>query len=194
MHDIEPHYKWRDKYIASDDDLSPFHGRIYDEFNYTNKIYNYFIHPQWDHFGSETLYMKLLFVDYDDHFAVIELIGEWNDCIHNDIMWIKREVADQLSHHGISKFIIIAENVLNFHGDDDAYYEEWYDDVADENGWICLLNLQEHVMQEMSDTQLHYYLNFGDRYNNINWRTQKPENLLPLVEALIHGDLKLLEN
>ncbi len=194
MHDIEPHFKWRDKYIASEDENSPFYGRTYDEFSFSQKIYNYYIHPQWDHFGSETLYAKILFAEYDDGFAVIELIGEWNDCIHNDIMWVKREIVDQLAHHGIHKFMFIMENVLNFHGDEDAYYEEWYDDVAEEEGWICMVNVQEHVAQEMSDTQLHYYLNFGDRYNNINWRTQKPENLRLLMEGLIHGDVKLLEN
>jgi hypothetical protein len=65
MHDIEPHFKWQNEYISSEDKLSPFHGRIYDEFRFTQKIYNYFIHPQWDEFGSQTLYMKILFVDYE---------------------------------------------------------------------------------------------------------------------------------
>lgn len=194
MHDIEPHFKWRDKYIAAEDKRSPFFGRVYDEFTFRNKIYNYFIHPQWDHFGSETMYMKLIFADYEEHFAIIELIGEWNDAISNDIMWIKREIADELAIQGIHKYILIAENVLNFHNDDDDYYEEWYDDVLDENGWITIINLQDHVMQEMSDHNLHYYVNFGERYNNINWRIQKPENLLKIVEVLIHGNTKLLNS
>lgn len=187
MHDIEPHFKWRDKYVASEDAQSPFFGRVYDEFMFRNKIYNYFIHPQWDHFGSETMYMKILFVDYDEHLAIIELIGEWNDAISNDIMWIKREVADRLAVSGITKYILIAENVLNFHGDDDAYYEEWYEDVSDENGWVAILNLQAHVMQEMYDNHLHFYLHFGERFNEVNWRIQKPENLGKLVEGLIFG-------
>ena len=96
MHDIEPYYHWRDWYIASEDERSPFFGRQYSEFEYTNKIYNYYIHPQWDDFGSSTLYIKLLFADYDEGFAILELIGEWNDCISNDVMYLKREVADNM--------------------------------------------------------------------------------------------------
>ena len=71
MQDIEPYYRWRDLYIASEDEQSPFYGREYSEFEYTNTIYNYYIHPQWDDFGSATLYMKVLFVDYDKGFAII---------------------------------------------------------------------------------------------------------------------------
>ena len=75
MHDIEPFYKWRDKYIASEDKDSPFYGRKYSEFSFTKKIYNYFIHPQWDEFGSPTIYMKILFIDYNESYCFIELIG-----------------------------------------------------------------------------------------------------------------------
>ncbi|MCB0640588.1 MAG: hypothetical protein KDC44_03075, partial [Phaeodactylibacter sp.] len=76
MHDIEPFYHWRSDYVAAEDDRSPFYGRVYDEFRFTQKIYNYYIHPQWDAFGSPTLYMKLLKVDYDEGYAIMELIGE----------------------------------------------------------------------------------------------------------------------
>ena len=30
--------------------------------------------------------MKVLMADYDEKYAIIELIGEWNDAIENDIM------------------------------------------------------------------------------------------------------------
>jgi len=30
-------------------------------------------------FGSRTLYLKVLLADYDEHYVVIELFGEWND-------------------------------------------------------------------------------------------------------------------
>ena len=76
MHDIEPYYRWRSHYVASEDPRSPFHGRVYSEFQFTEKIYNYYIHPQWDGFGSATLYLKILYVDYDEGYAMIELIGE----------------------------------------------------------------------------------------------------------------------
>ena len=69
--------------------------------------------------------MKILFVDYAEHYAVIELIGEWNDAIENDIMALKRDVIDDMRLHHISKFILITENVLNFHSGDKDYYEEW---------------------------------------------------------------------
>src|ERR1700741_2432878 len=112
MQDLEPYYNWQGQYIAAEDALSPFHGRTYSEFYYTNKIYNYYIHPQWDDFGSETLYLKVLYVDYVRSFAIIELLGEWNDAINNDIMFLKRDVAEMMMNHGVNKFIIIGENVL----------------------------------------------------------------------------------
>ena len=192
MHDIEPHFKWRDQYVASEDEQSPFFGCTYDEFGFTHKVYNYFIHPQWDEFGSSTLYMKILFVDYDDSFAIIELIGEWNDTLHNDIRFLKREIIDVLIKNHIHKYILICENVLNFHGSDDCYYEEWYEDVCEEGGWICLINTLDHVEQEMKDTRLQYYINFGERYNNLNWRVQKPRSVFKSVEAMMLGDIKRL--
>lgn len=192
MHDIEPYFKWRDQYVAADDDRSPFFGRTYSEFQFSQKIYNYYIHPQWDEFGSSTLYMKIIFVDYDEAFAIIELIGEWNDCLHNDVMILKREIIDLLAHQGINKYIIIGENVLNFHGDDDAYYEEWQEDVVDENGWISFINLLEHVEQEMKDTQLQYFVNFGGQLNDVDWRVMSPKNVFNTIESIIHGAVKQL--
>ena len=79
MHDIEPYYRWRDDYIAAEDERSPFFETEYSEFEFDKMIYNYYIHPQWDCFGSQTLYIKILFVDYDRQYAIIEFIGEWND-------------------------------------------------------------------------------------------------------------------
>jgi len=38
MHDIEPHFKWRNNYVASEDTKSPFYNRVYNEFSFTNKI------------------------------------------------------------------------------------------------------------------------------------------------------------
>lgn len=192
MHDIEPHFKWRDRYIASEDNRSPFYGRIYDEFRYTQKIYNYFIHPQWDEFGSQTLYMKILFVDYEEGYAIFEFIGEWNDCLHNDVSFLKRDIIDLMLPQGINKYILICENVLNFHGSDDCYYEEWYDDIKEDDGWIAFLNTLEHVEQEMKDTQIQHYVNFGGIFNNLNWRPQKPKLLFNAIEALLQGDVKRL--
>ena len=46
MHALEPYYAWRNHYIASNDPLSPFHNRVYNEFAYHLKVYNHYIHPQ----------------------------------------------------------------------------------------------------------------------------------------------------
>ncbi|MEY3419966.1 MAG: hypothetical protein RIR48_246 [Bacteroidota bacterium] len=194
MHDIEPWWGWRDEYAAENDHKSPFYGREYNEFLFTNKIYNYYIHPQWDFFGSETLYGKLLFVDYGrgKNFALIELIGEWNDCIGNDIMFLKRDIADHLIDKGINKFVLLCDNVLNYHGDDDCYYEEWYDDVKDDNGWICIINGYDHVLKEMEKFRLYYYMNMGEQYNEINWRAQKPAFIVQSIEEKMQNQQKLM--
>lgn len=183
MQDIEPYYAWRDLYIAAEDELSPFYGREYSEFVYSNTIYNYYIHPQWDDFGSSTLYLKTLYSDYDLGFAVIELIGEWNDAINNDIMMLKRDVIDPMLKTGISKFIIIGENVLNFHGSDDCYYQEWFDDVED--GWIAAINFRPHVLSELSKYNIDYYLVYGGELDEMRWRNFSPPQLFQRVEQIV---------
>lgn len=183
MHDIEPFYLWRDYYIADEDEHSPFYGREYSEFLFSNKIYNYFIHPQWDFFGSPTLYLKILFIDYERNYCIIEFIGEWNDCISNDIMYLKREVAELLLDNGINKFILIGENVLNFHSSDDCYYEEWFQEVED--GWIAGINFRDHVMDEFKSSNIDYYINFGGELDHMNWRNLKPLQFFKSVEQQI---------
>jgi hypothetical protein len=190
MHDIEPYYKWRDLYIASEDRESPFFGRVYDEFTFRNKIYNYFIHPQWDYFGSPTLYGKIIFVDYSEKFACIELIGEWNDCLNNDIMFLKREIVDKLAKHNITKFIILCDNVLNFHPSDDCYYEEWFEDIADERGWISFLNTRPHIEDELKSVQIQHFVNFGGVFNYVDWQRKKPKNLFMELSEIIETQLK----
>lgn len=193
MHDIEPYYRWRDYYVASDDKHSPFYGRVYSELHYTEKIYNYYIHPQWDFFGSPTLYMKLLFVDYEEGYAILEFIGEWNDCITNDIMYLKRDVADVLIENGITKFILLCDNVLNFHGSDDCYYEEWWDDIKEAGGWVCLVNTFDHVSDEMKRTRLQYYVNFGRVFNDVEWHRKLPEMLFQEISNRLSMGIRYLE-
>jgi len=185
MHDIEPFHRWRDDYESAEDENSPFYGRAYDDLFYSQKIYNYFIHPLWDGFGPQTLYLKVLFANYDEGFAIFEMLGEWNDCLHNDIMFLKRDVADVFIRHGINKFIIVGENVLNFHASDDCYYEEWYDDVKDDGGYICLVNLMQHVEEEMREIRLQHFVNFGGPLNDLNWRAFSAKDLVRKVEDLI---------
>ena len=180
MHEIEPYYKWRDDYVASEDERSPFFETQYNEFYYDKQIYNYLLHPQWDYFGSNTLYLKILFVDYDRQYAIIEFIGEWNDAINNDIMLLKREILESIMDEGIDKFILIGENILNFHSSDDCYYEEWFQDIED--GWIAGVNFRDHVIDEFKGINLDYYINFGGQLDEMNWRQLKPLQFFKKVE------------
>ncbi len=183
MHTIEPYYNWRDYYIASEDKNSPFFNNNYDEFKFSQKIYNYFIHPQWDNIESSTLFLKVLQADYVRGYAIIELIGEWNDCLNNDIMLLKTNLTDCLSYDGIDKFILIGENILNFHASDDCYYEEWKHE-SDE-GWIVLMNFREHVIEEMREANIHYHFFINPMFNDLPWRKFTPDNLCDLVEGLL---------
>ena len=96
MHELEPFFNWRGYYIAENDPASPFFERQYSEFEYSDAIYNFYIHPQWDNIGSPTLFIKLIYVDYAEGYCIIELMGEWNDAIHNDVMFLKRDIAEVL--------------------------------------------------------------------------------------------------
>lgn len=184
MHDIEPFYNWRHIYVSEQDEHSPFFGRVYSEFEFSQTVYNYYIHPQWDEFGSRTLFMKVLMADYDEHYAVIELIGEWNDAIENDIMELKREVIDVFRLSGIHKFILIAENVLNFHSSDKEYYEEWYEESAESEGWTVILNMPESTQYDFKKAKLNRYLELMPLDN---WRTYRPIHLFRKInEEIMH--------
>lgn len=183
MHSIEPHYRWRDYYIAAEDERSPFYGREYSEFEFTHAIYDHVIHPQWDEIESPTLFIKIIMVDYELGYAIIEMIGEWNDLLHNDIMFFKRNIIDELSHEGINKFILIGENVLNYHASDDSYYEEWFEEVED--GWIAFINFREHVMRDFQEANIDYYMVSGGQLNDLSWRTYTPQAMFEKVESMV---------
>jgi len=187
MHNLEPFYAWRHLYNASEDEKSPFYEREYSETECIYSVYNYYIHPQWDEMGSATLYVKILFADYHQHYCIIELLGEWNDLLYNDIMFLKRNVAEAMLDKGINRFILIGENVLNFHADDDSYYQEWFDDLED--GWIACINFREHVLAEIQRGRLDYYMAMGGKLNEVNWRTLNPAQLFMMVDNLINKRL-----
>jgi hypothetical protein len=182
MHDIEPYHNWRHLYAAEEDLRSPFHGQTYDEFEFTRTVYNYYIHPQWDDFGSRTLYVKVLFAEYDAGYAILEFIGEWNDAIENDIMTLKREVVDPMLEQGISRFILVTENVLNFHSSDASYYEEWAEEVGEAGGWIVALNMPLQTRHDFLRTRL-------DRYVELlelpSWRTSRPQHLFNAIDNMV---------
>lgn len=185
MHDIEPFWNWRHKYMAEEDERSPFFGEEHSEFQFTHAVYDHLIHPQWDAFGSSTLYMKLLFADYDEGSAIIELIGEWNDLLHNDVMTLKRNIVEELMAQGIHRFVLIGENVLNFHSSDEEYYSEWFEEASDAGGWIALLNFRPHVVEDLQAANIDQYFLLGGQLNALEWRTWEPETLLEKVEGLV---------
>lgn len=185
MHTIEPYYNWRHFYIAEEDELSPFYQCEHSEFEYTDVIYNHYIHPQWDYFGSDTLYLKVIYCNYDSGIAFIELLGEWNDCLYNDIMFLKRDVIEPMIKEGIHKFVLIGENVLNFHYSDDSYYDEWFEEVMDLDGYIVLLNFREHVLQEFKNGGIEQYFLSGEGFKKINWRTEDPRKITKELDQFI---------
>ncbi len=183
MHTLEPFFNWRHLYIASEDSQSPFSGYQNSEVYFTHAIYDHVIHPQWDELGSSTLFMKQLYADYDTGYTILEFIGEWNDAIENDVMRLKRNILEPMMDAGIDKFILIGENILNFHGSDDCYYEEWFDEIED--GWIAMVNFREHILEEMTEMGIDNYLISGGKFMDFSWRTAHPDALFKKVEAQV---------
>ncbi len=187
MLEIEPYRRWEKIYNCYTDKLSPFYGQMHDPYLCRNTIYDHYIHPAWDEFGSNTLYMKLLFADYEKGAAIIELMGEWNDALYNDIMYFKRNIVEHLEGNNISKFILIGENVLNFHYSDDSYYEDWFNDI--EEGWIAAINFREHVLTEFDKIGLYNYIIYDGVFNEIKWRTVNPDKLVDAIDAIVNRSL-----
>ncbi|MBX9852348.1 MAG: hypothetical protein K2X86_11405 [Cytophagaceae bacterium] len=183
MQEIEPFYNWEKFYSSNEDEKSPFFGVEYNMQTYTNDIYGYYIHPLWDYIGSETLYIKILYANYNEGYAMIEMFGEWNDTLHNDIMHLKRNVIDMMVKENITRFILIGENILNFHGSDDCYYEEWFEDVED--GWIAGINFRDFVYEEWKKYNIDSYINFGGNLDITGWRTMNPKSLYEMVSGLM---------
>lgn len=188
MHELEPFYSWENTYRASEDERSPFFGVENDLYQYSHDIYGYYIHPSWDYIGSETLYLKLLYTQYEKKFAIIELFGEWNDTLHNDVMHLKRNVIDHMVAQGVKYFVLLGENILNFHGSDDCYYEEWFEDV--EEGWIAMVNFREFVLREMGKYGIDQYVHHGGDLDEMDdWRTISPLKVFERVNQVVRHRL-----
>ena len=189
MHNIEPYYRWLDLYSACEDERSPFYGREYSEFEFVDNIYGYCIHPQWDYIGSETLYIKILYTNYQSKAAIIELMGEWNDTLHNDIMHLKRNVIDTMLLEGINKFILIGENVFNFHGSDDEYYAEWFEEIED--GFMIALGFSDTIKNEWKEFNIDQFFYYSEQLDLNNWRTHKPHQLIEIIENIFRRVIDL---
>jgi hypothetical protein len=187
MHQIEPFSNWLKYYDSSLDENSPFYGKEYNYDLYSETVYGYYIDPAWDSIGSETLYLKTLYADYDEGFVILEFIGEWNDTLHNDIMTLKRDFLELLLYKGINKFILIGENIFNFHGSDDLYYEEWFEEVED--GWIAAVSFPEFIQEEFKKYRIDCYVNVGGTLQIAHWRTLHPLKFYELVKQLIQRRL-----
>jgi hypothetical protein len=183
MHDLEPFFLWRSKYLANRDTRSPFFEYENSEVYYTDAIYNHVIHPQWDFFGSETLYMKQLYADYERGFTILEFIGEWNDLLSNDCMILYRDIIEAMIEEGIDKFILIGENVFNFHADIPDYYQEWWENIPD--GFIASIGWRPHVLDEWHQYGLTHYFRPLEGFEN--WRTAGPLTLYQAVESSVWG-------
>ncbi|MGD1841796.1 MAG: hypothetical protein ACFB0B_13005 [Thermonemataceae bacterium] len=190
MHQIEPHYNWLPYYDSSFDENSPFHGKEYNYDLYSTTIYGYYIDPAWDYMGSETLYIKILYADYQEGYVVIEMLGEWNDAIENDIMHFKNNIVDHFLKKGVNKFILLGENILNFHGSDDCYYEEWFEEV--EEGWIAALSFRDFIYEEWRKYHLDTYINFGGLLELPNWRNFPPKRFCQIVKEIISRRIELV--
>ena len=102
-------------------------------------------------------------------------------------MMLKRNLVELLLIEGIKKFILIGENVFNFHGSDDLYYEEWFDEV--EEGWITAVNFPDFIQQEFQRYKLDVYINMGGTLQIPHWRTLHPARFVEFVDALIQRRL-----
>ena len=152
-------------------------------------MYDYVINPEWDDIGCETLFMKVIFVDYDEGCAIIELIGEWNDALHNDIMEVKRRVIDPMLLEGIQRFVLIGDNLLNLHAGSEEYYAEWAEEVEEEGGWVVGLNFRQHVVDELAQARISRYLWSEERFRLSTWRVKDPLSLCQAVEIMVQKRL-----
>ena len=108
-------------------------------------------------------------------------------------MFLKRNVIDELSAAGICKYILIGENIFNFHGSDDSYYEEWFDEVEDVEehtpGWIAAVSFPDFIQEELKRYGIDRYINMGGTLQISNWRTLHPTAFCEVVDQLIQRRL-----
>jgi hypothetical protein len=94
-------------------------------------------------------------------------------------MTLRRDVTDLLYKKGITHFILIAENVLNFHSSDDSYYEDWGEQVSDSGGWVVILDMPGQSQYDFVNARLNNYIELIDFPQ---WRTLKPELVFEQID------------
>lgn len=181
LHDVEPFYGWLNLYNHEEDELSPFHEVQHNAFHYDRSINNIPAHPLWDEIGSESLLVKILYANYDDGYAIVELFGEWNDLFDNDYKLLCENCLTYLLDNGITQFILICENVFNIYLDADDYYDAMQEELGD--GWIALLRPRQAVLEELTEYRILPYFFHSPILDEIAWRKQQPSQLYRLVAA-----------
>lgn len=188
LHHIEPFYGWLGIYSHEKDERSPFHQVEHNMFYFDRSINRIPAHPLWDEIGSESLLIKILFVDYAARYAIIELFGEWNDLFDNDFKLLAENCLTYLIDHGVNQFIFVCENVFHAYPDKDDYYQAMQEELED--GWMCILRARENVWEEMKDYQISHYFYQSSTLDEIPWRKLKPSQLYFLVESRMRQVLK----
>jgi hypothetical protein len=180
LHEIEPFYGWLPLYSHEADEHSPFHTTQHNLFEYDRRIYTYPAHPLWDSIESESLLVKILYANYDEGYAIVELLGEWNDLHENDFKLLCEKCLTYLVDGGVRRFILICENVFNVYLDADDYYEAFTDEL--DGGWMCLLRARPAVLDEMTRYRISPYFYWNPALDELRWRKLKPWELLAVVE------------
>jgi hypothetical protein len=49
------------------------------------------------------------------------------------------------------------------------------------------------VEEEMQEGRMHLYTHFGEDYNDIIWRTQKPLLVYQIIDAMVFGMIRRLD-
>jgi hypothetical protein len=181
MHEIEPFYGWLPYYTTEADDNSPFQSAAHDAFTLDKGVYEYLAHPLWEDFGSDGLLLKILYADYMRGYAIIELLGVWNDLLQNDFKLLAENCLTYLIDAGVQEFILIVENVLNIYVDADDYYEALQEELGE--GWLCLLRPRAHVIDEIEQYDIGRYFFWSEELDALHWRKLKPWELHALVAA-----------
>lgn len=181
LRDIEPFFGWLAWYNTEQDTRSPFYEVEHNLFYYDRSINEIPAHPLWDDIGSESLLIKILYVDYHEGYAIIEMFGEWNDLFENDYRLLAENCLTYLVDQGINRYILICENVFHAYLQSDDYYHAMQEELED--GWICILQARDSVKEEMEAYGIAAYFYWNSIIDEMPWRRLKPFQLFRLVEA-----------
>ena len=177
--EIEPFYGWLTYYSHEEDELSPYYGEEHNLFAFDRYIHTFCAHPLWDTIDSESLLIKILYANYDEGYAVIELLGEWNDLFLNDFKLLYERCLSFMVDNGVNKFIFIAENVFNVYLGPDDYYDAFQEEIED--GWMCLLRGRPHVYAEFVQYNISRYFYWSVELDDLLWRKLKPWQVYEVV-------------